>query len=91
MKELEATIYGKVQGVGFRAYTKKQAQKLGLAGWVKNMDDGSVRCVAQGDKEDLDTLIEHLKSGPYFSEVKDVDVRINDTLQDRMSDFNIVQ
>jgi len=91
MKELETTIYGKVQGVGFRAYTKKQAQKLGLVGWVKNMDDGSVRCVAQGSKDDLDTLIDHLKSGPYFSEVTDTDIRISDTLQDQMSDFRIVQ
>jgi acylphosphatase len=91
MKELEATIYGKVQSVGFRAYTKKQAQKLDLAGWVKNMEDGTVRCVAQGAGEDLEVLTEHLKSGPYFSDVQDVDIQVNDTLQDRMSDFKVVR
>lgn len=91
MKELEATIYGKVQGVGFRAYTEKQAQKLDLVGWVKNTDDGSVRCVAQGPEEDLQALAEKLKSGPYFSEVEDTDIRINDNLQDRMSEFKAVR
>ncbi|PSO45874.1 MAG: acylphosphatase [Parcubacteria group bacterium SW_6_46_9] len=91
MKELEATIYGKVQNVGFRAYTKKQAQKLDLAGWVKNMEDGTVRCVAQGPKDDLETLADHLNSGPYFAEVRDTDIQISDTLQDRMSDFKVVR
>jgi len=91
MKELEATIYGKVQNVGFRAYTKKQAQKLGLAGWVKNMEDGTVRCVAQGPKEHLETLADHLNSGPYFAEVQDTDIQISNMLQDRMAEFTIVR
>jgi acylphosphatase len=91
MKELEATIYGKVQGVGFRAYTEKQAEKLGLVGWVKNMADGTVRCVVQGEKEKLDKLAEKLKSGPYFAEVQDIELQFSDKLQDRMSDFTIVQ
>lgn len=91
MKELEATIYGKVHGVGFRAYTQKQAEKLGLVGWVKNMSDGTVRCVVQGEKEDLKALAEKLKSGPYFAEVQDIDLQFSDKLQDRMSEFTIVQ
>jgi len=91
MKELEATIYGKVQGVGFRAYTQKQAEKLELVGWVKNMADGTVRCVAQGEMEKLNTLAEKLKAGPYFAEVRDIDLQFSDKLQDRMSEFTIVQ
>jgi len=91
MKELEATIYGKVQNVGFRAYTKKQAQKLDLVGWVKNMSDGTVRCVAQGQAEDLQKFVDKLRDGPYFSEVQDVNIEINDRLQDRMSEFSVVR
>lgn len=91
MKELEATMYGKVQGVGFRAYTKKQADKLGLAGWVKNLSDGSVRCVVQGPEDELEKFAEHLRHGPYFAEVQDIDITVSDTLQDRLSDFEIVR
>lgn len=91
MKELEATIYGKVQGVGFRAYTKKQAKKLDLVGWVKNMADGTVRTVVQGPEEDLETFAKKIKAGPYFSEVQDIDIRMSDKLQDRMSEFKVVK
>jgi acylphosphatase len=91
MKELEATIYGKVQGVGFRAFTRKQAEKFDLDGWVKNMADGTVRTVVQGPKEDLEEFAEKLKAGPYFAEVQDIDIQISDKLQDRMSEFKIVQ
>lgn len=91
MKELEATMYGKVQGVGFRAFTRKQAEKLDLAGWVKNMSDGTVRCVVQGPEKDLQDFAEKLKSGPYFADVQDIDIKVSDKLQDRMSEFKVVQ
>lgn len=91
MKELEATMYGKVQGVGFRAFTKKQAEKRNLVGWVKNLSDGTVRTVVQGAEEDLKEFAEKLKAGPYFAEVQDIDIQISDKLQDRMSEFNVVQ
>lgn len=91
MKELQATIYGKVQGVGFRAYTKKQADKLGLVGWVKNQDDGSVRCIAQGEEADLNDFIDHLETGPYFADAQDIELEVHDQLQDRMSEFKILQ
>ncbi len=89
MKEISAKITGKVQGVGFRAYTKKQADKLGLSGWVKNMDDGSVECVAQGSEDKLETFVGHLKEGPYFANVEYCDIRWEDTLQDQLTDFTI--
>jgi acylphosphatase len=91
MKELEATIYGKVQNVGFRAYTKKTADKLGLAGWVKNTDDGTVECVAQGQLSKLEELAEFLKDGPYFAEVRDIDLEITDQQSDDLFNFEVVR
>lgn len=87
MKEVSAKIHGKVQGVGFRQYTKKQAGKLNLDGWVKNMPDGTVEVIAQGKEDKLETFIEHLKSGPYFAEVENFEINWHDKLQDQLSDF----
>lgn len=54
-------FYGQVQGVGFRYFTKKFAQKLKLTGWVKNNEDGTVTLIAQGDEKNIGALINYLK------------------------------
>jgi acylphosphatase len=61
---LEATVHGRVQGVGYRYFVVAQASALGLTGWVSNEFDGSVRCVAEGPRSDLQQLLEILKEGP---------------------------
>jgi acylphosphatase len=61
---LDATIIGRVQGVGFRYFVLREAMELGLEGWVANTADGSVRCVAEGPRARLDTLLELLREGP---------------------------
>jgi len=61
---LEATVVGRVQGVGFRYFVLRQAMDLRLTGWVANEPDGSVRCVAEGDRSSLETLLESLELGP---------------------------
>lgn len=58
-----AWIYGRVQGVGFRYTTQYEAKKLGLTGYAKNLDDGSVEVVACGDEGQVEKLIQWLKSG----------------------------
>jgi len=68
-------ITGKVQGVGFRYFVLRQAQELGIYGWVSNKPNGDVEALAQGDKEDLDQFIAKVKQGSAFSRVEDV--RIN--------------
>ena len=65
-------ITGKVQGVGFRYFVLRQAQELGINGWVSNKSNGDVEALAQGDKEDLDQFIAKVKQGPAFSRVDDV-------------------
>lgn len=91
MWEIEAKIYGKVQAVGFRQYAKKQADKLGLVGWIKNLDDGTVECVAQGSEEDLEVFSGHLEKGPYFAEVDNIEIDWFDKPQDTLSEFRIIK
>lgn len=67
-------ITGKVQGVGFRANTRSEARKLGLTGWVRNLSDGSVEVVAEGEKKDIDSLISWAKEGPRLANVKNVEI-----------------
>lgn len=71
---LEATVRGRVQGVGFRYFVVRRAIELGLVGWVANAADGSVRCVAEGPLESLDSLAGALGSGPLGAIVEAVDV-----------------
>ncbi len=73
-KGARITITGRVQGVWFRAFTRRQAGLLNLTGWVRNMPDGSVYCEVEGDKDKIDRIIEKLKEGPEFARVDDVQV-----------------
>jgi acylphosphatase len=61
---LEATVLGRVQGVGFRYFVIRHAMDLGLVGWVANGMDGSVRCVAEGPRASLEALLDRLEAGP---------------------------
>lgn len=72
MKRLTANITGLVQGVSFRYYTRREANKLGVTGWVRNEADGSVQVVAEGSEESLLALQRFLESGPPMARVKRV-------------------
>ncbi|HET7495841.1 MAG TPA: acylphosphatase [Candidatus Limnocylindrales bacterium] len=61
---LDATVHGRVQGVGFRYYVLRVAMGSDLTGWVANAQDGSVRCVAEGARADLERLLAALEAGP---------------------------
>jgi acylphosphatase len=65
----EATVSGRVQGVGFRWFVLDRATDLGLDGWVANALDGAVVCVAEGDRASLAALETALRSGPSGSRV----------------------
>jgi acylphosphatase len=61
---LEATVRGRVQGVGFRWFVVREARRLGLSGWVSNEYDGSVRAVAEGPAQAIDRFAAALEHGP---------------------------
>jgi acylphosphatase len=69
METRKIIVYGKVQGVFFRAFVREQALKLGLAGWVMNQSDGSVCLVAEGPGQQLDALEAACRTGPPKSRV----------------------
>jgi acylphosphatase len=63
-ERLDATVRGRVQGVGFRYFVLARAMDLDLTGWVANEPDGSLRCVAEGPRPALETLLGTLEAGP---------------------------
>jgi acylphosphatase len=75
MKKVNIKIYGRVQGVFFRHNTKKVADKLNVKGWVKNNSDGTVEAVIEGDKKDVDRLINWCRKGPIGSKVEKIEVK----------------
>jgi len=65
---------GRVQGVFFRDSTREEAERRGVAGWVRNCADGSVEAVSEGEPEAVDALVEFACSGPGSAQVEGVDV-----------------
>jgi acylphosphatase len=68
-----ALISGRVQGVCFRAFTREEAHRLGLHGWVRNLDDGRVELLAEGPRSRVEALLAWCRSGPPYARVEDVD------------------
>jgi acylphosphatase len=72
LASLRAIVYGRVQGVFFRAFVSRQAEKIGLSGYVRNLPDGNVEVQAEGAKEDLEKLVAGLSAGPPAARVEKV-------------------
>lgn len=89
LKRMECKIIGKVQMVMFRDFVKKSADRLGVLGVVKNMKDGSVFVVAEGEEKNLHDLFGLLQIGPVSSEVKKVSTNWLE-YSSEFSDFIIV-
>lgn len=71
---LHAIVSGQVQGVGFRQHTDEQAQRLELDGWVRNLADGRVEVVIEGEEEAARELAAWLAQGPQTARVSDVEL-----------------
>ena len=72
--QLFVIITGRVQGVGFRNFTQLNAKQLGINGYAKNLPNGTVEVVAEGDKTQLDALIALLKKGPRYARVDSLEI-----------------
>ncbi|MBN1674108.1 MAG: acylphosphatase [Kiritimatiellae bacterium] len=68
-RRVHLLISGRVQGVCFRMYTQNEAQQLGVAGWVRNRDDGRVEVVAEGDEPALAGFVDWCRHGPPYAQV----------------------
>lgn len=88
MLDAHSMIRGFVQGVGYRKWVRKEAQKMGLTGWGRNLPDGSVEVLIQGDKEKVEKLLNLLEKGPFMSEVESVDTVWEDQ-KEKFEDFLI--
>jgi acylphosphatase len=72
--QMHATVCGLVQGVGFRMWTQRRARALGLSGYVRNLEDGSVEVVGEGPQGSLEQFLAVLRRGPEGAEVRSVQV-----------------
>jgi acylphosphatase len=78
MKTQHLRIHGRVQGVWYRESMRQEAQRLGLAGWVRNRPDGSVEAVVQGPDEAVDALIAWARIGPPQARVARIELSATD-------------
>jgi acylphosphatase len=76
MKTQRLRIEGRVQGVWFRESMRREAERLGVTGWVRNLPDGSVEAIMQGTVEAVDALIEWSSSGPPMARVERVELGV---------------
>jgi acylphosphatase len=74
MHHVRAEVRGRVQGVGFRWFALRRAGEHGVRGYVRNLGDGSVEVVAEGEREALERFLDDLRAGPQGARVDDVDL-----------------
>ena len=67
-------VHGRVQGVGFRYATSQEAKRLGLAGWVRNRQDGSVEILIEGNADAIDEMVDWASHGPEAADVTRLDI-----------------
>ena len=88
VEQVEATVRGRVQGVGFRHHTRRTARDLGLTGFVRNEPGGTVTVVAEGPQSVLEELLAALQDGPRSAVVHDVETMWT-TARDAFGDFSV--
>lgn len=90
LKRAEIKVIGQVQGVFFRQSVKTEAERLGLGGWVRNEEDGSVKIVVEGAEESLQKLVEWARLGTEWARVDEVKVEWQDA-RGKLNRFEIKQ
>ena len=71
-RRLHVIVRGDVQGVGFRAFAQREAERRNLTGWVRNLRDGEVEACAEGEEADLDGWQNALSRGPSLARVEEL-------------------
>lgn len=72
--QFDIRVFGRVQGVGFRAAASREARSLGIRGWIKNQSDGSVRAIIKGDAAKCTLFINWCRVGTGYSWVERIDI-----------------
>ena len=75
MSAIDVVVSGRVQMVGFRAFTRRNAIMLGVRGYVENTEDGKVHAIIEGENYQVEKLLEMVRQGPRSSQVRDVTVK----------------
>ena len=88
MKRLHCLVSGEVQGVYFRGATQKRMRELGVRGWVRNLPDGRVEALIEGDDSAVEQGVEFLRNGPRGARVTGVELR-GDATRDSLVAFEI--
>ena len=88
-KAMLVRITGRVQGVGFRVWTQREALRLGLRGWVRNEPDGSVSALIAGPNEAVAEMLKAFRQGPSGAGVRNVETKPGDP-SDAPVDFDII-
>jgi acylphosphatase len=81
-------VSGLVQGVFFRDHTRRWADSLGVKGWVRNLPDGRVEAVLEGEKNNVEALLQRIEEGPPYARVEKIEVEWED-YQGEFADFRI--
>ena len=88
---MQAHVYvsGRVQGVFYRVKTRDKATELGLRGWVRNLPDGRVEALFQGEKDGVEEMIRWCRTGPEMADVSDVEVDLRHQVEG-LNGFEII-
>jgi acylphosphatase len=84
MTQARLYISGVVQGVGFRRFIQKQAQEMMIGGWVRNLPDGRVEVLLQGERQEVEMVIESCHKGPFLAEIEEVEIEWEDVTQEHL-------
>lgn len=87
-KRIHVYISGRVQGVFFRYTSKELADQLGVTGWIRNLPDGRVEAVVEGDEDKVDEMLEFLSKGPPLARVDNIEI-IEEEYRGEFREFRI--
>jgi acylphosphatase len=88
-KQYHIIVRGFVQGIGYRAFIRREAQKINVTGWVRNREDDAVEAVLQGPTLAVQALLKKVKIGPSGSHIKHIDV-VQEVITQPYAEFEVI-